>query len=481
MQNLKLLLIGLWLPLLLVACVENPETTTESPVETPPTTAPAPPTAPASGKVHAAIPCLIDPASSFALYLPQNYSTEQKWPVLFCFDPHAKGSDPVKLYKDLAEEFGYILVGSNNSKNGMDYPQTDVFVSTLITDINARFSTDPARMFAAGFSGGARIATRAAQYRGDLAGVIGCGGGFSSQDLSAANPFVFYGTAGNADFNYLELMQLDQALDGSGIPHFIQEFEGKHEWAPPMAIRGAFYWFTFESLRKGQIQLDSSWVTQCETEYQQDLTTLKKSYSGDELAYRTWRRKTLQTILLRGLVELEDRVKEVTETLPRRTEIQRYLTRKGEWEELEISLSQQYGKEFVPRDVNWWAGECTKLSTKARSSASEADVYKRVLSYLSLFAYMYTTQTLSRGEWQQTEKFLSIYSCVDPENPEHRYLTALMKAKQNDKEATLTALTEAVELGFDEGTRMQQEGEFIRLLAGDPRFGELVQKAQQQE
>ena len=33
-----------------------------------------------------------------------------------CFDAHGKGLLPVELYKDEAEKYGYIVVGSNNSK-----------------------------------------------------------------------------------------------------------------------------------------------------------------------------------------------------------------------------------------------------------------------------------------------------------------------------------------------------------------------------
>ena len=37
---------------------------------------------------------------------------------MYAFDPGARGKLPVELMKDAAERFGYIVVGSNNSRNG---------------------------------------------------------------------------------------------------------------------------------------------------------------------------------------------------------------------------------------------------------------------------------------------------------------------------------------------------------------------------
>src|SRR5437868_1233368 len=72
------------------------------------------------GVVIASIVLQDYPGQAFALYLPKTYSDSSKLPVIIFFDPHGDGSVPLNLYKDLAEQFHYILIGSNTSKNGMD-------------------------------------------------------------------------------------------------------------------------------------------------------------------------------------------------------------------------------------------------------------------------------------------------------------------------------------------------------------------------
>ena len=89
----------------------------------------------------------------------------------------ARGAVPVARFKDAAEKYGYIVVGSNNSRNGPQ-PLSEI-VSDLWADTHARFSIDDQRVYLAGFSGGARVAISVAFWLKDrVAGVIACGGGF---------------------------------------------------------------------------------------------------------------------------------------------------------------------------------------------------------------------------------------------------------------------------------------------------------------
>ncbi|HRG90885.1 MAG TPA: hypothetical protein PLW44_17810, partial [Chitinophagales bacterium] len=61
----------------------------------------------------------MDATQSYALYLPSNYTDTSALPVMLFFDPHGDGAVPLNLYARLAEKNGYILMGSNISKNGM--------------------------------------------------------------------------------------------------------------------------------------------------------------------------------------------------------------------------------------------------------------------------------------------------------------------------------------------------------------------------
>src|SRR3954463_10011005 len=70
------------------------------------------------GEIVPAVKCTADPQQSYALYLPSHYSRSRTWPVIFAFEPAARGRLPLEHYREAAEKYGYILAASNNSHNG---------------------------------------------------------------------------------------------------------------------------------------------------------------------------------------------------------------------------------------------------------------------------------------------------------------------------------------------------------------------------
>ncbi|MGW8179377.1 MAG: hypothetical protein ACWGQW_11545, partial [bacterium] len=109
------------------------------------------------GQIVENVICARDRAQSYALYIPSNYRSTSKWPVLFALDPAARGTVPVQAFEAAAERYGYILVGSNNSQNG---PVVVGFnaLGAMWEDVTDLLSIDPRRVYLTGFSGGARMA-----------------------------------------------------------------------------------------------------------------------------------------------------------------------------------------------------------------------------------------------------------------------------------------------------------------------------------
>src|SRR5664279_505910 len=70
------------------------------------------------GSILERVICSSQPDQSYSLYLPSNYTSDRSWPIVYSFDPAARGKIPVELQKEGAERFGYILAASNNSRNG---------------------------------------------------------------------------------------------------------------------------------------------------------------------------------------------------------------------------------------------------------------------------------------------------------------------------------------------------------------------------
>src|SRR5437868_7607347 len=112
------------------------------------------------GVINDRVVCRDAPDQSYALYVPSNYTPAKKWAMLYAFDPEARGGLPVKLFKDAAEKYGYIVVGSWNSQNGPVRPQVDA-LRAMWSDTHQRFAIDNQRIYMTGFSGGARMAVNA--------------------------------------------------------------------------------------------------------------------------------------------------------------------------------------------------------------------------------------------------------------------------------------------------------------------------------
>jgi hypothetical protein len=208
----------------------------------------------APGQVVASVATTADASQTYALYLPSQYRADRAWPLLMAFHPSARGRAFVDLYREVAEEYGYIVVASNNSRNGPWEPSLAA-AQAVTQDVGARFSIDPARFYMTGFSGGARVAMQLALTSGKIAGVIASGGGFPDGRPRREVGFDVAGTVGLEDFNYLELRAIDRELTS---PHRVFAFEGGHTLPPPEVARRAIEWLELRAMARGSRPKDAA-------------------------------------------------------------------------------------------------------------------------------------------------------------------------------------------------------------------------------
>jgi len=214
-----------------------------------------------AGQVIETLHTLENPSQSYALYLPSTYTADRAWPLLMAFDPSAEGIEPVRLFREAAEKYGYIVVGSNNSRNGPTRRSADAF-NAMWQDLHTRFRLDDRRIYAAGFSGAARFSSLVASSCQCMAGVILSGAGFPPDRAPAPGlKFAVYTAIGNFDFNYPELIQLRLALERSQIAHHLDIFDAGHQWLPPELARAALEWFNLQAMAGGVLPRDEAFVT----------------------------------------------------------------------------------------------------------------------------------------------------------------------------------------------------------------------------
>lgn len=213
---------------------------------------------PPTGTIVDPVVCAADSSQSYALYLPSSYTAGREWPVLFCFDPAARGRRPLERFRDAAEKYGYIVAGSNTSRNGKPWLEP---AQAMWNDVGARFRVDPRRAYVAGFSGGARVATSLALANPALAGAVACGAAFTP-GLQPKVPFLFFGTAGTEDFNYYELKDVERHLTSLRTPHRIVFFPGGHDWPPAPLATEALEWFEVQAMKSGLRPRDGAFLAE---------------------------------------------------------------------------------------------------------------------------------------------------------------------------------------------------------------------------
>jgi poly(3-hydroxybutyrate) depolymerase len=197
------------------------------------------------GTVIDSVSCTADASQSYALYLPSGYSSNRAWPVIFGFDPAGHGRNAVDRYHAAAEKYGYIVAGSNNSRNGS--LETQRIVAAMIGDITGRFAVDQKRMYTAGMSGGSRVAFAVA-LSADIAGVFASSAGYPDGKPRKALAFPVFMTAGTEDFNHLEMRGLDRDLTS---PHRLAIFEGGHTWLSTELALEAVEWMELQAMKSG--------------------------------------------------------------------------------------------------------------------------------------------------------------------------------------------------------------------------------------
>jgi hypothetical protein len=105
------------------------------------------------GAVNPKVVCSSHPAESYALYLPTHFSTNREWPIIYVFDPLARGEAAAEVVRPAAEKFGYVVAASNNSKNGPEGGSREAALA-MWDDTQLRLPVDPHRRYVAGMSGG---------------------------------------------------------------------------------------------------------------------------------------------------------------------------------------------------------------------------------------------------------------------------------------------------------------------------------------
>jgi predicted esterase len=251
------------------------------------------------------VPCAGQPDQAYALYLPSTYTPDRRWPILYAFDARENGKRAAELFQPAAEAHGWIVVSSWNTASDGPMEPNFTAMHALWADTHARFAIDDSRVYAAGYSGTVRFAcVLALTAPGTIAGIIGAGAGFPfGSPPKKDNPFAFFGTVGDRDFNYYEMDDLDAALGTLGLPHRIEHFSGLHDWPPADLALKAVAWMELQAMKTGKREKSPALV---EAEWARDRERARAQAAVHPAdALHTWSAMAADYAGLRDVAEAE--------------------------------------------------------------------------------------------------------------------------------------------------------------------------------
>jgi pimeloyl-ACP methyl ester carboxylesterase len=403
--------------------------------------------------------CKADPTQSYALYIPVK-GNSQALPVIYFFDPHADGTLPVRKYKALADAYGFILVGSNNSKNGNDWPATENIWRCLSDDTRGRLRLDVRRTYLCGFSGGAKAASYIAIQHPDIAGVIAGGAGLP--DGVAAGDFSFSYTviAGQGDMNLTELVGVNSELDKTRTQHRIIFFDGKHEWSPVNTMGLAFAGLRFDAMKSSLIPKDIPFITTYIAESKKKL----RAYELSDRLIKAAQECALSITFLDGLSKQVSWFRQQAAAIAVNP---KYLAAEHEQQNLlakEENMKAEYMQHFQQDDGHYWATTIHDLQGKAAGYTAEEQMYQRLLAYLSLAFYSISNQLINRNDNTTAMHFVELYKTADPTNSEAWYFSAILNARDHQAQSAVNDLVKAAGCGFRDKGRLMEQPEFKSLF-----------------
>ncbi|MEO8412698.1 MAG: hypothetical protein ABI472_03530 [Ginsengibacter sp.] len=410
------------------------------------------------GKVVTPVLCKADPAESYAVYIPGK-SYNETLPVIYFFDPHGDGSYPLIKYKALADAYNFILIGSNNSKNGNDWQTANNTWTTLTNDTQNRLKVNRNRVYTCGFSGGAKVATYLALHHMEIKGVIANGAGLPDITHAGNFGFSFTAIAGQGDLNMTDLVTINSDLDKTQAVHRIIFFDGRHEWAPENTMNIAFAGLQLDAMRQKLTPINETFISNYVVNCKKQIALYVKmtKYLNAETETR------LSISMLDGLTNEVNWFKVEDGSLKKNPLYQKQWQAKQNLLLTEQNIKAEYEQQFQQGDMNYWKETISNVQTNAKAQTPMGAMYQRLQAYLSLAFYSISNQLIGGKRDNEALYFVDLYKMADATNSEAWYFSAILDARSSDAKATQEDLLKAAGCGFRDKERLLKQPEFQSL------------------
>jgi predicted esterase len=443
-----------------------------------PETAPSPETPPARGRLVEGQHCRSDPTQTYTFYLPNAYTSARRWPILLVMDPRGRSVVGAERFVGAAEELGWVLVSSNDTRSDAPADPNVRALRALWPEMHSRFAVDDRRIYLAGFSGTGILALEVARTSGQVAGVIASSARWEGEHSADKIAFPCFGAAGDTDFNYAAMVSLHERLRKWGTPERLEIFAGPHEWMPAEMGRDAMDWMEVEAMKAGRRPRDEGLVSRL---LERDLAGAAALESGGR-PLEARRRYEAVAETFRGLADVSRAEREGARLQALRATA-RALKTERRWdgyEQASVQRHQDAYRELMTAELPLFlerfreAFGVRELRAHAAAAGYEGTVGRRLLDTLATRTGFYLARDLrKRGDYARAAIALAIATDARPDRAWLWYDLACARARSGDRGGALDALEEAVARGYADREHMAAD-EDLESLRGEPRFQALL-------
>lgn len=415
---------------------------------------------------------------SIAIYLPKKKMKDGKRPVIFIFEPAARGSLGIAPFIKSADKFGYLLVCSNNSKNGpfnTNFPIAD----RMFRFVSKRFRIDIKRVYTSGFSGGARLACSLAENNAQITGVIACGAGFSMDSglLPTNSGFSYAALIGTQDMNYKEIYYSKSLLARAKVPFEIFTFEINHKWPEPDQVEEAMNWMHLEEVKNQLVQKIDPIINEL---YSNSYLIAKDYEANDKWVLAAERYKRILKTFNRHFDC--DSIQQRFDALIRSKEY----TRNKKLIEQNFTKEKELGDPLIDRfmvdlekkdpKLNWWKKEIEKLIEKeSRASDESRDMMLRLRYKIYAMAIETAGHRLGVDALKQKKFCYEICTIVYPKHAYPFFLLIDLAVETDDEDQACNYFERLTATGFSNKESLSYLKSYERLMKNE-RFRSLVAK-----
>jgi len=409
------------------------------------------------GRVVDSIPAADSTSSSFALYLPQNFTTEKQWPVLFVFDAEGRGKASTQLFKRVAEEQSYVIAAANLNIN-QDSLQNDIKkVGAIINQVAGMLPLNKQEVYAVGLGAGGKLASALPLVYNNISGVLAVENGWLSTNyLKGSNKFMYSAIACTSRNSKFTLEEIVDFLDEKDHPTELNFYscEQKVEWPIADVIYNSIAGFTLKAIRDGKRERDPVLIQKLYEHEVDNAERLRRSRNY-YLAFEKFKKIEDKYEDLGLDVDLRDKIKSIRRNKAfrqQRRDYRNFASKEKEKREEYLNYMENDVMTSNFENTGWWAQEVEELKeTEKKASGEEAKMAARLLGYLDELSKTYYDDYVNAPVNARAKVFVSIlrtiFDKIDPE----AYLNIIKIAGHDgDHETALLYLEDLLKTGFDE-------------------------------